>query len=70
MAGFRKNIRKKIYYKIHEILYNEQPYLFLYVPDALPILHSRFKGVEVGVAGIGHNFIRWFVPESEQKYVR
>ena len=62
--------RKKIYYKIHEILYNEQPYLFLYVPDALPILHSRFKGVEVGVAGIGHNFIRWFVPEKEQKYVR
>ncbi len=67
---FDREERKKIYYRIHEILYGEQPYLFLYVPDALPIVHKRFKGIEVGPGGIGHNFIEWHVPEDEQIYVR
>ena len=62
--------RKKIYQRIHEILYEEQPYLFLYVPLSLPIIHDRFKGIEVGASGIGHNFIKWHVPKIEQKYTR
>ncbi len=67
---FDQKKRQEIYYKIHEILYEEQPYLFLYVADSLPIVHSRFKGIEVGAAGIGHNFIKWFVPKTQQKYTR
>jgi len=62
--------RTKIYNRIHELIYNDQPYIFLYVPDALPIVHSRFKGIEVAPSGIGHNFIKWFVPRDEQKYTR
>lgn len=62
--------RAKIYHRVHEILSDEQPYTFLYVPDALPIVHRRFKGVEQGVAGIGHNFIRWYVSESDRKYAK
>lgn len=67
---FDQKERARIYHRIHEILYEEQPYLFLYVPDSLPIIHSRFKGIEVGAAGIGHNFIKWYVPKGEQKYIR
>ena len=67
---FNQDERKKIYHRIHEILYEDQPYLFLFVPDALPILNSRFKGVEVAPSGIGYNFIKWFVPRSEQRYTR
>ena len=67
---FDQKERKKIYHKIHEILYKDQPYLFLYVGDSLPIVHSRFKGIEVGAGGIGHNFIKWFSPKTEQKYTR
>jgi len=67
---FDQEERARIYRRVHEILYNDQPYLFLYVPDALPIIHSRFKGIEVGPGGIGHNFIEWFVPKREQKYIR
>lgn len=67
---FNQGEREKIYRRIHEILYEDQPYLFLFVPDALPILNSRFKGVEVGPAGIGHNFIKWYVPRTEQRYTR
>ena len=67
---FEQRERSRIYHRVHEILYEEQPYLFLYVADALPILHARFKGIEVGVAGIGHNFIEWHVPRDEQRYTR
>ena len=60
--------RKEIYHRIHEILYDEQPYCFLYVPDALPIVHRRIQNVEVGPIGIGYNFIDWYVPASQQRY--
>ncbi len=60
--------RKKYYHRIHEIIHNDQPYTFLYVPDSLVILHKRFKGVKLAPAGIGYNFIKWWVPKREQKY--
>jgi peptide/nickel transport system substrate-binding protein len=60
--------RKKIYYRIHEILAYEQPYAFLYVPDALPILHKRFKGVEVAPIGIMYDFIHWYVPKDRSQW--
>jgi peptide/nickel transport system substrate-binding protein len=66
---FDQSERKRCYDRIQEILAEEQPYLFLYVPDALPIIHARFRGVEVAPLGIGHNLIQWYVPKAEQKYV-
>jgi peptide/nickel transport system substrate-binding protein len=50
-------------------LAEEQPYLFLYVSDALPIIHARFRGIEPAPLGIGYNFIKWYVPREEQKLV-
>ena len=67
---FNQEERRVIYHRIHEILYQDQPYLFLFVPDALPILNSRFKGIEVAPSGIGYNFIKWYVPASQQRYTR
>ncbi|MCX5843330.1 MAG: peptide-binding protein [Deltaproteobacteria bacterium] len=66
---FDQGERKKYYNRIQEILAEEQPYLFLYVPDALPIIHARFRGVEPAPLGIGHNFIKWYVPKEEQRLV-
>ncbi len=60
--------RKEYYHRIHYLIYQDQPYTFLYVPDALIALHRRFRGIELGKAGIGHNFIEWWVPSREQKY--
>ena len=60
--------RKEIYARVHEIIYDEQPCLFLYVPDALVALSSRFKGVEPAAYGLMYNFIDWYVPKSEQRY--
>ncbi len=60
--------RKKIYYRIHEILSEEQPYAFLYVPDALPIVHKRLKGIEPAPLGIMYNFIKWYVPKDRAEW--
>lgn len=67
---FDRDKRKKIYHRIHEILAEEQPCIFLYVPDALPMVHARFKGIEPAPLGIGYNFIKWYVPKEEQKYTQ
>ncbi|MDI6801913.1 MAG: peptide-binding protein [Thermodesulfovibrionales bacterium] len=65
---FNMEKRKKIYHRIHEILAEEQPYTFLYVPDALPVLHKRFKGVEKAPLGIWYDFIKWHVPENKMQW--
>lgn len=61
---FDLNERRRIYWRIHEMLAEDQPYTFLYVPDALPVLHKRFKGVEQAPIGIWHDFIHWRVPKN------
>ena len=58
--------RRACYYRIQEILAQEQPYTFLYVPDALPAVSARFRGIEPAPAGIMHNLIQWYVPKAEQ----
>lgn len=56
--------RKEIYWKIHEILAQDQPYTFLYYPDALPIVHKRFQGIQPTALGIWYNFPEWYVPKN------
>jgi peptide/nickel transport system substrate-binding protein len=58
--------RKACYYGIQDILAAEQPYTFLYVPDALPAVSARFQGIEPAPAGIMHNLIKWYVPKMDQ----
>jgi peptide/nickel transport system substrate-binding protein len=67
---FDQEQRKRSYWRIQEILAEEQPYTFLYVPDALPVVSARIRGIEPAPAGISHNFIKWYVPKDEQKYTQ
>ena len=60
--------RKKAYFRIQEILAEEQPYVFLFVPDALPVVQSRFHGIQPALAGISYNFNKWYVPKALQKH--
>ena len=60
--------RRKAYFRIQEILAEEQPYVFLYYPDSLPVVQKRIHGIEPAPAGISYNFIKWYVPKGEQKY--
>jgi peptide/nickel transport system substrate-binding protein len=60
--------RKKYYDRFQEIIAEDQPYTFLYVQQALPIISSRFRGIDPAPIGIGYNFIKWYVPKQLQKY--
>lgn len=65
---FDQEKRKRAYRKIQEIMVEDQPYSFLYVPDALPAVSARFRGIEPAPAGISHNIIKWYVPKAEQTH--
>ncbi len=67
-STFNQAERKKYYDRFQEILAEDQPYTFLYVPDELIIISKRFRGIEPAPIGIGHNMIKWYVPKDEQKY--
>lgn len=67
---FDQEQRKAIYHRIHQLIYDDQPYTFLYVPDAMPIVHARVRNVQASPIGIGYNLIDWYVPTGEQRYQR
>ena len=62
--------RKAIYGEFQAILAEDQPVVFLYVPDALPVVSSRVRGIEPAAAGITYNFTKWYVPKALQRYTR
>ncbi|HEA83689.1 MAG TPA: peptide-binding protein [Thermodesulfobacterium geofontis] len=64
-----KEKRKKIYYKVQEILAEDQPYTFLYIPMSLEAIHKRFHGIKPAAIGIGYNIEKWWVPKKLQKYL-
>ncbi|MCG3176395.1 MAG: Oligopeptide-binding protein AppA [Candidatus Omnitrophica bacterium] len=67
---FDETERAGIYRKLHRLLAEDEPYLFLFVADALPVVHRRFRGVEPAPAGIGHNLESWTVESARRRYVR
>ena len=67
---FDRAERQRIYRRVHRHLAEDQPYMFLYVADALPVLHTRFRNVKATPIGISYNMIDWYVPQSEQRYRR
>src|SRR5262245_26407399 len=60
--------RVKYYRKLHQVLADDQPLVFLYWRDALPAVSSRVHGIQPGPAGIKWNFTDWFVPKPLQRY--
>lgn len=60
--------RAAFYHKVQEILAEEQPYTFLYIPQSLVAISNRVRGIEPAPAGLSHNQIHWDVPAEKQKY--
>lgn len=58
--------RKNIYDRVQEILQEDQPYSFLYIPYSLPILNAKIQGVKPAPAGIGYNYTKWWIQKSLQ----
>jgi len=67
---FNQVKRKAIYGELQEVLADDQPVIFLYVPDALPVVSARVHGIEPAPAGIMYNFVKWYVPSALQRYTR
>lgn len=65
---FNLEERRRYYHRIQEILAEEQPYTFLFIPYANLAVHKRFKGIEPAPAGISHNIFKWYVPEKQRRY--
>ncbi|MBI3291649.1 MAG: peptide-binding protein, partial [Elusimicrobia bacterium] len=65
---FDRAKRQQIYWQLHQRLAEDLPYVFLYAPDTLAVIHRRVRGPEVAPAGLGWNFREWYVPPAEQKY--
>jgi peptide/nickel transport system substrate-binding protein len=59
--------RKRLYDRFQEILYDEQPYTFLYTPQAITAWDRRFQGVR-WYPGRGTDLHEWWVPLARQKY--
>ncbi|MCX5899757.1 MAG: ABC transporter substrate-binding protein, partial [Proteobacteria bacterium] len=62
--------RKKIYCRMQELLAEDVPYIFLYVPYSLPIVSSRIQNIHPAPIGISYNLPKWYVPKNLQKTVR
>ena len=62
--------RKKAYDRIQEIFHEDVPYVFLYVPDTLPVFSNRYIGPRTSPAGMGKNLPEWYVPLDKQRYKR
>ena len=60
--------RVRYYHRLHQVLSDDQPLVFLYWRDALPVVSSRIYGIQPGPAGIKWNFNDWFVPKYLQRY--
>ena len=60
--------RQEIYRKIHAIISDDAACTFLYVPDALPIINRRFKGVKKAPLGITYNLREWYVPKNHGEW--
>ncbi len=67
-ATFGLKERKKYYDRFQEVIAEDQPYTFLWVQKDLPIINSRFRGIEPAAMGIDHNFAQWYVLDGTWKH--
>ena len=54
--------RKKlalVWKKMFQIVTDDNPYLFLYIPKSITAVNKKIKYVEPSLSGIWHNYIQW-----------
>ncbi len=73
---YKKEKRKAVYHRIHEILADEQPCTFLFVAEGMAALNRKFVVVEyqngretyqpvrMAVSGLMYDLIKWYVPQK------
>ena len=54
--------RKKLgqmWQKMFKMIVDDNPYLFLYIPNSITAVNKKIKYVEPALSGIWHNYIQW-----------
>lgn len=64
---FDKEKRIRLYRRLQEIILDEAPYTFLYMPKAISAVDRRFQHTTWYPTG-GPNVYEWWVPRGEQRY--
>ncbi len=57
-----------IWRELQQVIYDDQPYTFLYWRDELVPLHSRFRNASVNMLAYIDHLSEWEVPASQVKY--
>ncbi|WP_197524222.1 peptide-binding protein [Nitratiruptor sp. SB155-2] len=52
----------KIYQKIFALIVQDNPYIFLYIPNTITAVNAAIRNVEPSIVGIMHNEIDWIKP--------
>ena len=45
--------------KMFKIIVDDNPYLFLYIPNSITVVNKDIKNIEPSLSGIWHNYIKW-----------
>ncbi|MGC4033803.1 MAG: ABC transporter substrate-binding protein [Tepidisphaeraceae bacterium] len=61
--------RMKIWNKAHRIMYEDQPYTFLFFPKALMFMDKRIANVQQLPLGLSPDR-EWFVPKDQQRWTK
>ncbi|MCK4349617.1 MAG: peptide-binding protein, partial [Candidatus Krumholzibacteria bacterium] len=54
---------RPLFYEAQVLIYEDQPYTFLYVPHALSALNKKFLGAKPNAIGMYHNLHEWYIEE-------
>ena len=49
----------KLWKKMFKIITDDNPYLFLYIPNSITTVDKGIKNIEPSLSGIWHNHIQW-----------
>jgi ABC-type transport system substrate-binding protein len=60
VAGYSYAERGAIYRETQEILYDEQPYVWLYTPYAIYVFNDRIGGMQPGPWDVIHDIQHWY----------
>jgi peptide/nickel transport system substrate-binding protein len=58
---------RPLFFKAQEIIYEEQPFTFMYNPQAMLLLSSRFTGAKPDAISMYHNLHEWRVDPGQEK---
>lgn len=49
----------KLWREMFKMIVDDNPYLFLYIPNSITTVNKNIKNIEPSISGIWHNYIKW-----------